>query len=210
MSWAFKGASSVATGANPTITPPSNVAGDLLVIFAASETQYSTLSGWTELVRDNTNPRIALWWKISSGSEGNAALTNANSTSAAVMLCYGGIAASPYDALSAVASVSSTSIATNTLTTAEGNELIISFFASESTGNFWASAPSGTTNRLEFAPDTTNTGLLIVDENNVSAGTSTSRTATVSSASRPLKAVSVAFKQAPPVAASGLFFGSHF
>ena len=207
MSWAFKAVGG-GGGANPTINAAANVPGDLMVLVALSEAaSYATLAGWNELLRETSGSlRVAVWWKISTG-QGAVSFTNADTTCTGAMLSYSGLDGDAYNSQSAVASVNATSIATNTLTTAEDNELVISCYAGISFASIWGSAPASTINRVSGNPTSSRTGLAIVDENQASAGTSTARTQTIDT-SITLKAISLSFKQAKN--SSGLFFGSNF
>lgn len=208
MSWAFVGASAVSTGSNPTITLPTNAAGDLMLIGGASNGgAFSAISGWTEVERNSSSQALSFWWRVSSGSESSVAITSSGATTVVAAVVYSGV--NDYDTKSAIAAGTGvTSISTNSLTTAGADELVISLFASNATATRTWTAPGSTTERVRYNPDGTIRGLLFVDENKATAGATTSRTATTDGSAN-LNAFSVAFKYTAAAASApnALFFG---
>jgi hypothetical protein len=192
--WSYIGKGPASTGANPTVqVPPGYAAGDILII--ATTDVANTPSGWTAISGASTYSRA--YYKVALASESAVSMTGGTSYSQTVMLCYRGLSAIDSNS-SAVNTASATSISTNTLTTTSRDDLVISIYGS-SNGAFGASftVPSGTTSRFSSSASSSNYGFLIVDEDQSSSGTSTSRTSTISTPLN-LGATSFAFLQKLP------------
>jgi hypothetical protein len=117
-------------------------------------------------------------YKFATGSEASVALTLAGTTSKAVMVAYRGVSAT--DTISTFNNTTSTTtIPTNTLTTTYANEYVVSVYSANTTAGTWT-APASTTSRVDSASNGTVRALLVVDESQAAAGTSTARTATLS------------------------------
>lgn len=80
------GSSAAAASGDPTVTLPSNSAGDLLVIGGAQkDNSVITASGWTFLTNiDVSTNSIFLGWKRSTGSESNPTLARSVGTGAVI------------------------------------------------------------------------------------------------------------------------------
>lgn len=183
----FVAAGAVATGTNPSVAVPAGYQqADLLVltVAVAAAVEPTTPTGWTLLGSQTTTPRIYIYRKFATGSESSVALTCNSTTTAAAMVAYRGVSAT--DTISTFATATSTTVATNTLTTTYANEYVVSIYAMTTGADTWT-APASTTSRVNSAGTAALAGLLIVDESQAAAGTSTARTAT-SSASKALAA----------------------
>jgi hypothetical protein len=94
------------------------------------------------------------------------------------MVAYRGVSAT--DTISTFNNTTSTTtIPTNTLTTTYANEYVVSVYSANTTAGTWT-APASTTSRVDSASNGTVRALLVVDESQAAAGTSTARTATLS------------------------------
>ena len=181
MAISFVAAGTVITGANPSVPPPVGYAEkDLLVLVITGTATPGSLTGiWTRIGAQGAAGFITVYYKFALGTEANSVVTVAGATTKAVMLAYRGVSAA--DVISTFSTATGTSLATNTLTTTQPNEYIISIFASNTTAASTWTAPASTTSRLTSSNTTGGVnGLLIVDELQATAGVSTARTATVS------------------------------
>ena len=176
----FVAAGAVGNDTNPTLTVPAGyTAGNLLVIAVCSGAAVSTPAGWSALITSTASPRMYLFYKISSASESSVVLTASSNQTSGVMLCYKGNGSAPADVTGTEKTGSSTSPATNSLTTT-GNDLVISIYGIAKTANTWTS-PASTNERVKYDATASYGGLLVVDEIQISAGASTVRTATLGS-----------------------------
>lgn len=175
----FVAAGTVAAGTNPTVTVPAGYQqGDLLLIVTAGTATPTTPSGWTQVSAQGTGQFITILRKVATGSEASVALTLAGTTSRAVMVAYRGVSAT--DTLSATyATGTGTTVTPNTLTASFANEYIISIYAGANTASNWT-ANGSTTERVNSSSTAALRGLLIADELQAAAGTSTARAATLS------------------------------
>lgn len=191
MAWSFVAAGTVQNGANPTVPVPTGYAqGDLLVIASYAGAAPITPSGWTILLAAPSN--TAVYYKTAGASESSVAFS-APGAGTTVMLAWRGVSAFDTNATSS-SGTSVTSLATHTLSAAQANELVISlFFSKPAVAGTWT-APGSTNNRVQFDATASYPGLLVVDENQTSAGTSTARTASFS-VSTDLSSVAMAFTQ---------------
>jgi hypothetical protein len=173
--------------------PAGYAAGDTLII--ATTDVGSTPSGWTAIAGFSTQSRA--YYKVATGSESSVPMTGGTSSSKTVMLCYRGL--NSLDSNSSPASASSTSVSTGSLTTVSADELVVSIYGlgiNNSSQSFIA--PSGTNTRVNISSNATAAyGLLVVDENQSSPGSSTSRLASVVTLCL-LTATSFSFKQGSP------------
>lgn len=193
MAISFVAAGAVSTGVNPTVAVPAGTqAGDLLLIVTTGTATPTTPSGWTSYSAQGASQFITVLWRTHTGSQSNVAVTLAGATSKAVMLAYRDVGR--FDTISVYATAAaSTTVTTNTLTTAANDEYVISLFAANGGSATTWTAPASTTTRVNSASTGALTGLLIVDELQSAAGTSTARTGTVS-ANRDLSCVSIAIR----------------
>lgn len=214
MAIAYVSAGTVSTaGGNSTITvalPATVTQGNLLIVFAAmSGRSFSSITqSYTQIASRTTSPSLWIGYKFAGASETAPVLTanGSMSSGSAVIVQYSGV-----DSLGTTGTISSataTTLATNTLTTTVADEQVISFYegsyvAANTTFNW--TAPGSTTARVTSSQSSTSNGLLIVDETQATAGTTTARTATVSS-SAILAAVAVSFKPTVSAVTNGNFF----
>lgn len=214
MTIAYVNAGTVSTaGGNSTITvalPATVTQGNLLIVFAAMSGRSfgSITQSYTEIDSRTTSPAFWIGYKFAGASETAPVLSASGSMSSgsAVIVQYSGVAS--LGTLGTKSSATATSLATNTLTTTVADERVLSFYQ----GNYIAAnttftwtAPGSTTARVNSAQTSSSNGLLIVDELQATAGTTTARTATISS-SAILAAVAVSFKPTASSATSGDFF----
>lgn len=193
----FRAVGTAGTSTNPTVAlPAGHTAGDLLVIaFAGGGADCTTPAGWTQsLVSSGTAPRLATYYKIDGGSESNVSISGGSTTTIAVMLAYSGCPASPSDVTGTVNIVTATSVATNTLTTTQANDLVISMFTSNTSAATWTPPASGTTTRYDSAGTASRCALLVVDETKTAAGVTTARSATASGASANMHSMALSYK----------------
>ena len=191
MAISYVGAGAVVRNAvNPTLTVPAGVVErDLLIIITTSAGASTVPTGWTtRFVGANVN--ISIFYKFADATNPSVTVTNSSGVGSltAVMIAYRGVGAS--DTISAVKNATATSIATNTLVTSFPNEYVISVYTSDSNTNTWG-VPASTTARVNQGAVNAANGLLVVDELQAVAGTSTIRTATVTT-SRLLSCISFA------------------
>lgn len=188
ISFVAAGAVATGTGANVSVAVPAGYQqGDLLIIaMSSAAVAPTTPSGWTLVTSQTTTPRTYIYSKFATGSETTVAVSVAASAAVGVMLAYRGVSAT--DTISTGAATTSTTIATNTLTTTYANEYVVSVYNMTTGAATWT-APASTTSRVNSAGTASANGLLVVDELQAAAGVSTARTAT-SSVSKGLAAVS--------------------
>ena len=169
----------VATDTNPVVPlPATHDTGDLLVIVASGNSNYTSPAGWSVGVNNTTNARMCLWYKIDNGGESDVSLTGGGAAATAVMLSYRQVNATPLDVNGVVATASSGSATTTSLTTLTNNSLIISAFNIRSNGVTFTGTPASTNVRFNSGAISTRP-LLVVDEILTTAGASTTRTATL-------------------------------
>jgi hypothetical protein len=175
----FVAAGTVAAGTNPTVTVPAGYQqGDLLLIVTAGTATPATPSGWTQVSFQLAGQFITILRKFATGSEASVTLTVTGATTRAVMVAYRGVSAT--DTLSATyATGTGTTVTPNTLTASFANEYIISIYAGANTASNWT-ANGSTTERVNSSSTAALRGLLIADELQAAAGTSTARAATLS------------------------------
>jgi hypothetical protein len=193
MAVAFVAAGTVAQSSNPTVAVPAGyAAGDTLIIVTVSTVTTTTPTGWTLLSAQGSGNFITIFYKTATASESSVTLTNA-SVATAVMIAYRGVGSLTPVATYSTAT-SSTAITTNTLTTPLANSYVLSIYAcSSSAAAITWTAPASTTAEVISNPPrgTGISGLLIVDESQATAGTSTARTATLLSSVTTLSAVAI-------------------
>ena len=169
-------------GLNPTVPVPSGYAsGDILIIVSVSGT-LTTPTGWT-LIGTN-NAWATAYYKVASASESSVAMTGGTATNETVMLCYRGLIGFDSSSTPVNNTTAGTSVTTNTLTTTAANDLVVSVYGANIVGSPTFTAPGSTTSRVNI-PGVSGAGgnfaLLVVDEKQASVGTSTTRTAALSS-----------------------------
>jgi hypothetical protein len=202
-SWSFVAAGTTSNQTNPVPTLPSGWAqNDLLVIVAASGSGggFSTLSGWTEVVRYTTvDPYCSIWYKIAGSSESAPTLTNTSSKSTATILAYRNINATPLDVIATFQDVGpDTTFSLNTMTTTVDNDLVLNAWVSYNSGTSSAIAtpPSGCTQQINIPQVAGVTaGVYLFDENKYIAGLTTARTIVLDT-STFCQNIAVAFKKA--------------
>lgn len=206
MAISFVGYGTIGNGSDPTVGVPSGVqSGDLLIIAISSGGATSTPSGWTLAASQiSSGPLTYVFYKTAGASESSVTLNNSSAGNAtAVMVAYTNVSA--YErAATPKWQGSVTSIATNTLTTTNANDYIISIYSGNSNTSYTVTAPASTTERVNQSGTASYTMLLLVDELQASTGTTTARTATVST-TRNLNAFAIAIS--PSATATGNFFG---
>jgi hypothetical protein len=194
MAISFVGAGTVQTGANSTVDVPSGyAAGDTLLIVTSGTATPTTPTNWVSIYAQGANRFLTVFLKIATASESSVTLVQSGTSSKAVMLAYRGT--SYFDVVGTVATGTSTSPATTSQTTRFANDYVVSFYATQlnATPSTWT-APASTTSRVNSGNSASVTGMLIVDELQVSAGASATRTATLSS-STAWSAISISFKE---------------
>jgi len=195
MAISFVGAGAVSTGANSTVAVPAGIAaGDTLLIVTSGTTPTPTTpTDWVSIYAQGSLRFLTVFLKIATASESSVTLVQSGTSSKAVMLAYRGT--SYFDVVGTVATGTSTSPATTSQTTRFANDYVVSFYATQlnATPSTWT-APASTTSRVNSGNSATVTGMLIVDELQVSAGASATRTATLSS-STAWSAISISFKE---------------
>jgi hypothetical protein len=203
MAISFVAAGSTVTGANPTVPVPTGyAAGDVFILFITAGT-VTTPSGWTLRGITTSGTPLAVYSKIAGASESSVAMTSGNANSIAGMIAYRG--SSGVDVAGTFATTASaTSLATNTQTTTQANDYVISIYADSVGARTWT-APASTTVRLNASSVSTFRGILIVDELQASAGVTTARTATVSTASA-LTALAISINESTSTNKGSFFF----
>lgn len=194
MAISFVAAGTVGTGTNPTAAVPAGIQkDDLLLIVTTGSATPTTPTGWTQLNAEGAGQFITILFKFATASESNVALTQSGASSKAVMVAYrgaGGVEVRP-----AFATGSSTTATPNTLTTTYSNDYVISLYACAV--NVTTFTPNAsTTSRVNSAATAAVKGLLIADELQAAAGTSTARAATLST-TRSWSAFAIAIIEAP-------------
>lgn len=205
--YTYVGAGAVATGSNPTVTLPTYIQGDLLVLVAGSNSNTITItspSGWTQVAvaAGNAAPHLTVWYKIASASESNVVLSISQTATKAVIVSYRGILA--LDVAGTVTSVTSAiSASTSSVTTTTANDLVMSIYVTNRTAaNF--GPPGNTIPRVISNPVLNNLdGILICDEQQTAIGATSSRTAITEGISSSIDSVTIAFTLSPT---SGFFF----
>jgi len=194
MAISFVGAGTVQTGANSTVDVPAGIAaGDTLLIVTSGTAAPTTPTNWVSIYAQGSGRFITVLLKIATASESSVTLTQSGTSSKAVMLAYRGT--SYFDVIGGTSTSTSTSPATTSLTTRFANDYVVSFYATQlnATPSTWT-APASTTSRVNSGNSASVTGMLIVDELQVSAGASATRTATLSS-STAWASVAISFKE---------------
>ena len=194
MAISFVGAGTVQTGANSTVDVPAGyAAGDTLLIFTSGTVNPTTPTNWIQVYAQVSGRCLTVLLKIATASESSVTLVQSGTSSKAVMLAYRGT--SYFDVVGGVNTNTSTSPATTSLTTRFANDYVVSFYATQlnATPSTWT-APASTTSRVNSGNSASITGMLIVDELQVSAGASATRTATLSS-STAWASVAISFKE---------------
>jgi len=196
MAISFVAAGTVGTGTNPNATVPAGIQkDDLLLIVTAGSATPTTPTGWTQLAAQGAGQFITVLFKFATASESTVNLTQSGTSSKAVMVAYrgaGGVEVRP-----AFATGTSTTATPNTLTTTYANDYVISLYACAlNTTTFTPNA--STTSRVNSAATASIRGLLIADELQAAAGTSTARAATLST-TRSWSAFAIGIIEAPRV-----------
>lgn len=198
--WSYIGAGAVYSGAASTasVEVPSGIQNGSL-LFVVCGTIVSTFSagyaptGWTAVY--SASQSLNAWYRISDGTETTVSISNPGGYIKAACIAYD--KPSLFDVASTYKTVgNATSISTNTLTTSIVDELVISFYNGWGSSASWT-APSSTNSRINssvVAGFYDFPGLLIVDENKATAGTTTARTGTASTTLNGIRAGSVSFK----------------
>ena len=196
MAISFVASGAVATGANATVSVPAGYAeGDLLLIIstgtAASTIAAATYPGWTRIANQGAGQFISVHAKVASSAESAVTLTQAGTTSKAVMVAYRGCGW--YDVIASFTTSGGSSIGTATQTTGFANDYVVSIYAATSSARTWT-APAATTTRQNSAPTAAVNGLLVVDELQAAAGATAVRTASLGVATTS-SAVSISIRE---------------
>lgn len=175
MAISFVNAGATQLGTNPVVPVPSGyAAGDLLIIFVSSGSAPTTPSGWTVLYSSGF---LFAYYKTAGASESSVTLS-AGSNTCAAMCAYRGVGG--IDVVGSSNSGASTSPATVSQTTTRDNDFVISIYQDTAATSATWTAPASTTSRVSSGSDGSHRGLLVVDELKATAGTTTARTATLS------------------------------
>lgn len=188
------GAVASITGTGTLPLPAGIVAGDLLIGIGVSNGTASYPTGWNRYSTDQTigTRTQSVFYKIAGSSE--TAPTVSVSGGTFYMLAYRGA-----NLLEGVAKATGTgtSAAGGTFSTTNTNDFVVNFYGGQLGTNSTWTAPASTNVRLSADTSASASGLLFVDELQASAGTTTSRTATMS-ASIPWGVFSFAIASATP------------
>jgi hypothetical protein len=180
MAISFVAAGTVVTGANPTVTVPAGTAkNDLLIIVTTGQSTTSLPTGWVALTTQGSGTFGSIFYKYATATEASVALTNVSASNKAVMIAYrgaGAIQAIPVWTTGATATATP-----GTVTTTYANDFVVSVYldALNNPTRTWTASAS-TTSRVNSANTTALPGMLIADETQAAAGTSTARAATLS------------------------------
>lgn len=190
--WSFVAAGAFVNNTSPTVAVPAGYAADdILVMCMVTTGSITTPSGWTAVA--NNGQLASIFYKTASASESNITVTTSVQTSA-VMLCYRGLYA--FDSTSTRNTATGTTATTNTLTTTQPDDLVISLFGVSISANGPSfSVPTGTTSRAAQTGSLSVFGVLVADEDQATAGTSTSRSSTISAAGLSWATLAVSFVQ---------------
>ena len=175
--WSFLGAGAVATGTNPTASVPSGIlANDFMILVVGSTSTVSTPSGWTLQASRTTSPTCYIFTKVATGSETTVAITASATQTAAVIVAYR-YTTGAIDVQSTVVNNGNTTTAnTTSITTTAADDAVISIWTTEAASRTYT-APSGTTTRV-LQNSSSTCGIVIVDEDQATAGATTQRTIT--------------------------------
>ena len=172
--------------------PAGFAAGDLLVVVGATGASSPWSSPPAGYTASNAITSIGLWYKIATGSETTPTVEcggAASPASACVILAYTGVNGTPLDVQNAsIATGSSPTATTTSLTTTAADDLIISVWATPSNV---ITADANTTSRVS---NTTQRSFTVADEIQASAGASTARVGSLTSSS--WQAFAISFKKA--------------
>jgi hypothetical protein len=194
MAISFVAAGTVATGTNPSVGVPAGIsANDLLLIITCGTATPTIPTGWTQVSAEGAGQFITVLRKFATSSEASVSLTQAGTTTKAVMVAYRGVGNT--DVVSTYATGTSGSPKTNSQNTTFANDYVISIYAAvnSSIAPTWT-ADASTTSRVNSAVSAGSRGLLVADEAQASAGASAQRTATLSSSVLTWAAVSVSIR----------------
>ena len=201
MAWSFNSVGTVTTSATTTLTPalPStyNAGNLLLLVISAASDITQVLSGWTNIAYSydsGSDTALACWYKFATASESSPSITLlAPDGSTGVILAYSSILsynnASPVRTNS-LTTAGTTNAQTLSATASTNNSLVISVFGcpalGANTNTISFSTPTGTTLRASLTSTGSGTAgksaypaILVVDENQSAAGTTTSRTSVI-------------------------------
>jgi hypothetical protein len=183
MSISFVGAGTVADGINPVVTVPAGVqAGNFLMIFTTSVVTTDTPAGWNLVTAQGTGQFITCFFKIATGSDASVTLGNADVRTRAVMLAYSGVVGvNVVGTYVDAPSNSGFSVTPPSQTTTASRAFVLNIYANNSitNGTTWLANPS-TTVRVSAGSLSGRKGILIADELQITAGATTTRTATYS------------------------------
>ncbi len=171
---------------------------DTLLMVYTGVTAAATPSGWTVITAGVAGPFYQTLYRKKAATGEVAPTLTSSSASSAVILSYGNTPnANPVSAQSArVDTGGVTSIATATFATGTANTIVVSVFSipGDSVTRTWT-APGSTTIRIDYqAPNGDDLPILIVDEVKAVSGTTTARTASVTSLATNMCAFALALK----------------
>jgi len=199
MSWAFRDVGSVAsstTGGNVSPGLPSGTAeGDLLVCVVATKDASinATMSGWTAIDPGTLasgaggTVRQQAFRKIAGGGEGAPTVTYSGTTGIIARVAgWSGIntvSTVDVDGANTVNSNNNATVTFAAVTTTADNDLVVFLGVDEGTGGTFIGVISGSptpTERFDSVIGTTGPHIFLADMNNTPAGSTISRTATLS------------------------------
>lgn len=186
------------TGVQSLNIPAGRRAGDLIVIAVSGITgnlPTMVTSGYTSRVSSTGAASIAVWTKVSDGTETTASLNFAPSNGACAVLVYRNLETFPLDTTGTVTTVSSvTSHSPATVITNKANDAVLSLWSTSGGVRQFSSVDSALLFRLSQQGTDANAGgkLVVGDENRGSAGTTPAHTATWNAATS-IADVTIAF-----------------
>ena len=171
--------------------PAGIIAGDLLVLITSgSNAPATTPTGWYFVSAQGSGQFITVFYTFATGTESGTVTTGSLGGGArSAMLAYRG--AGIINAVSTYNTGTGTSATTNTLTTTFANDYVVSCFVGDNTSTYSFTPQAGYTVRLNAAASSSVNGMVLGDELQAAAGTSTSRAVTIS-ASQPWNTVAIA------------------
>ena len=126
----FVGAGAVTSGViNPVVGLPAGIQdGDLLflIVNAGGGSAVGAPSGWTSTFSIGSSPNYLVFNKFADGTDVNISISSGNSSITAVIIAYRG--ASGIHTFSTAATATSTTIASNTLTTTYDNQYVVTIY----------------------------------------------------------------------------------
>jgi hypothetical protein len=184
-----------ATGSNPTLfLNLGTVTDGAILVLVTTGGTLTTPDGFTRIYTQGAGRNLTVSIRYVAAKtytlSDSLSLTLTGTNSRARVLAYDG--AGNYNAIATVATGTGTTATTNTQTTTYANDRVLSIYATNSGSASTFTVPASTTSRGNNASTASVNGLLVVDELQAAAGTTTARSSTLS-VSRDWAAVSVSF-----------------